>query len=181
MTDKHCINPLAVLKDIEEACRSCAVGLPRKAEASNEWSGIAFRLGGHSLLAPMDQVIEILDVPTLSNVPLTQSWVRGMANVRGKLLPVIDLNGYLGNEMARLTGKSRILVINYEGIYSGLIVDEVMGLKHFLDEEYTQDDAGVDAMLQPYIAGAYRRDEQLWGVFSLLVLADSQQFLQAAV
>jgi twitching motility protein PilI len=181
MTDKHCINPLAVLKDIEEACRSCAVGLPRKAEASNEWSGIAFRLGGHSLLAPMDQVVEILDVPTLSNVPLTQSWVRGMANVRGKLLPVIDLNGYLGNEMARLTGKSRILVINYEGIYSGLIVDEVMGLKHFLDEEYTQDDAGVDAMLQPYIAGAYRRDEQLWGVFSLLVLADSQQFLQAAV
>lgn len=181
MTDKHHINPLAVLKDIEEACRSCAVGLPRKAEASNEWSGIAFRLGGHSLLAPMDQVVEILDVPTLSNVPLTQSWVRGMANVRGKLLPVIDLNGYLGNEMARLTGKSRILVINYEGIYSGLIVDEVMGLKHFLDEEYTQDDAGVDAMLQPYIAGAYRRDEQLWGVFSLLVLADSQQFLQAAV
>jgi twitching motility protein PilI len=181
MTDKHRINPLAVLKDIEEACRSCAVGLPRKAEASNEWSGIAFRLGGHSLLAPMDQVVEILDVPTLSNVPLTQSWVRGMANVRGKLLPVIDLNGYLGNEMARLTGKSRILVINYEGIYSGLIVDEVMGLKHFLDEEYTQDDAGVDAMLQPYIAGAYRRDEQLWGVFSLLVLADSQQFLQAAV
>ena len=135
MTDKHHINPLAVLKDIEEACRSCAVGLPRKAEASNEWSGIAFRLGGHSLLAPMDQVVEILDVPTLSNVPLTQSWVRGMANVRGKLLPVIDLNGYLGNEMARLTGKSRILVINYEGIYSGLIVDEVMGLKHFLDEE----------------------------------------------
>jgi twitching motility protein PilI len=181
MTDKHLINPLAVLKDIEEACRSCAVGMPRKAEVSSEWSGIAFRLGGHSLLAPMDQVVEILDVPTLSNVPLTQSWVRGMANVRGKLLPVIDLNGYLGNEMARLTGKSRILVINYEGIYSGLIVDEVMGLKHFLDEEYTQDDAGVDAMLQPYIAGAYRRDEQLWGVFSLLVLADSQQFLQAAV
>lgn len=181
MTDKHRINPLAVLKDIEEACRSCAVGLPRKAEVSNEWSGIAFRLGGHALLAPMDQVVEILDVPTLSNVPLTQSWVRGMANVRGKLLPVIDLNGYLGNEMTRLTGKSRILVINYEGIYSGLIVDEVMGLKHFLDEEYTQDHAGVDAMLQPYIAGAYRRNEQLWGVFSLLVLADSQQFLQAAV
>ena len=181
MNDKHLINPVAVLKDIEEACRSCAVGLPRKAEVSNEWSGIAFRLGGHSLLAPMDQVVEILDVPTLSNVPLTQSWVRGMANVRGKLLPVIDLNGYLGNEMTRLTGKSRILVINYEGIYSGLIVDEVMGLKHFLDEEYTQDHAGVDAMLQPYIAGAYRRDEQLWGVFSLLVLADSQQFLQAAV
>ena len=181
MTDKQLVNPVAVLKDIEEACRGCAVGLPRKAEISNEWSGIAFRLDGNSLLAPMDQVVEILDVPALSNVPLTRPWVRGIANVRGNLLPVIDLNGYLGNEVARLTDKSRILVINHEGIYSGLIVDEVMGLKHFLEEEYTQDEAAVDAMLQPYIAGGYRRNGQLWGVFSLFVLADSQQFLQAAV
>jgi twitching motility protein PilI len=181
MTDKYKINPVAVLKDIEEACRSCAVGLPHKAEVSNEWSGIAFRLGGSSLLAPMDQVVEILDVPSLFNVPLTQSWVRGMANVRGNLLPVIDLNGYLGKEVAQVTDKSRILVINNEDIYSGLIVDEVMGLKHFPEEDYTQDEASVDAMLQPYIAGGYRSNEQVWGVFSLLVLADSQQFLQVAV
>ena len=181
MADKYQINPVVILKDIEEACRSCAVGLPRKAEVPNEWSGIAFRLGGSSLLAPMDQVAEILDVPPLFNVPLTQSWVRGMANVRGNLLPVIDLNGYLGNEVAQVTDKSRILVINYEDIYSGLIVDEVMGLKHFLEEDYTQDEAGVDAILQPYITGGYRGNNQVWGVFSLLVLADSQQFLQVAV
>jgi twitching motility protein PilI len=181
MTDKHLINPVAALKEIEEACRGCAVGLPRKAEVSNEWSGIAFRLGGNTLLAPMDQVVEILDVPALSHVPLTQSWVRGIANIRGNLLPVIDLNGYLGNELARLTDKSRILVINHDGIYSGLVVDEVMGLKHFLEEEYTEDEASVDALLQPYIGGSYRRNEQVWGVFSLFVLADSQQFLQAAV
>jgi len=181
MTDKHPIDPVAALKEIEDACRGCAVGLPRKAEISNEWSGIAFQLGGNKLLAPMDQVVEILDMPALSSVPLTQPWVRGIANIRGNLLPVIDLNGYLGNELAQVTVKSRILVINYEGIYSGLIVDEVMGLKHFMEEEYTRDEVGVDALLQPYIDGGYRRNEQVWGVFSLFVLADSQQFLQAAV
>ena len=181
MTDNHSVNPVVILKDIEEACRGCAVGLPRKAEMSNDWSGIAFRLGGHALLAPMDQVVEILDVPALSSVPLTQSWVRGIANVRGNLLPVIDLSGYLGNSIARVTDKSRVLVINYEGIYSGLIVDEVMGLKHFLQEEYTQDEADVDVLLQPYIGGGYRRNEQVWGVFSLVTLADTQQFLQVAV
>ena len=181
MADKNIINPVAILKNIEESCRSSAVGLPRKAEASNAWSGITFRLGGHTLLAPMDQVVEILDVPALSAVPLTQPWVRGIANIRGNLLPVIDLNGYLGNAMTRVTDKSRVLVINYEGIYSGLVVDEVMGLKHFLEEEYMEDWADVDALLQPYIGGGYRRDEQVWGVFSLFTLADSQQFLQAAV
>ena len=175
------INPLVLLKDIEESCRGCAVGLPRKSEVANEWSGIAFRLAGNNLLAPMEQVVEILDFPALSAVPLTQPWVRGIANVRGNLLPVIDLNGYLGNELTRVTDKTRVLVIDYEGLYSGLVVDEVMGLKHFLEEEYTDGDADVDAVLQPYIGYGYRRNEQIWGVFSLFTLADSQLFLQAAV
>jgi len=175
------INPVAILRDIEESCRGCAVGLPRKAEVSNEWSGIAFRLDGNSLLVPMNQVVEILDYPVLSAVPLTQPWVRGIANIRGNLLPVIDLNGYLGNEMAQVTDKTRVLVIDYEGLYSGLVVDEVMGLKHFLDEEYTEDGVEVGALLQPYTGYGYRRDGQVWGVFSLFALADSQQFLQTAV
>jgi twitching motility protein PilI len=181
MGNMNVLNPVAILKDIEESCRGCAVGLPRKAEVSNEWSGIAFRLDGNSLLVPMEQVVEILDFPVLSAVPLTQSWVRGIANIRGNLLPVIDLNGYLGNELSPVTDKTRVLVIDYEGLYSGLVVDEVMGLKHFLDEEYTEDEVEVDALLQPYIGYGYRQNEQIWGVFSLFVLADSQHFLQAAV
>lgn len=175
------INPVSILKTIEESCRNCAVGLPRKSEVSSEWSGIAFRLEGNNLLAPMEQVVEILDFPVLSAVPLTQPWVRGIANIRGNLLPVIDLNCYLGNTLTRVTDKTRVLVLDHDGLYSGLVVDEVMGLKHFQEEEYTEDEADVDAVLQPYIDYGYRRDKNIWGVFGLFVLAESQQFLQVAV
>ena len=181
MSDIKVIDPVSILKSIEESCRCCAVGLPHKKEASAEWSGIAFRLDGSNLLAPMDQVVEILDFPVLSAVPMTQPWVRGIANIRGNLLPVIDLKGFLGNQLTRVTDKTRVLVIDYEGIYSGLVVDEVMGLKHFLDEEYTEDEADVAVLLQPYIGYGYRRNEQIWWVLSLYAVADSQQFLQAAV
>jgi twitching motility protein PilI len=181
MGNINVLDPVAILRDIEDSCRDCAAGLPRKTEVSKEWSGIAFRLDGNSLLVPMDQVVEILDFPVLSAVPLTQPWVRGMANIRGKLLPVIDLNGYLGNELVHVTDKTRVLVIDYEGLYSGLVVDEVMGLKHFLDEDYTEEGIEVGALLQPYTGYGYRRNEQVWGVFSLFALADSRQFLQAAV
>ena len=180
MSDIKTIDPVSILKSIEESCHCCAVGLPHKKEVSTEWSGIAFRLGGHDLLAPMDQVVEILDYPLLSAIPLTQPWVRGIANIRGNLLPVIDLDGCLGNELARITDKTRVLVIDYEGIYSGLVVDEVMGLKHFLDEEYTEE-ADVAAVLQPYTGHGYRRNGKTWGVFSLYVMADSQLFFQTAV
>lgn len=181
MSDANTVNPVAVLKEIEELCRGCETGLSRKAETSNEWSGIAFRLGNDQLLAPMDDVVEILDYPDLSAVPLTQPWVLGIANVRGNLLPVIDLNGYLGNEVTRVTGKTRVLVVDYEGVYSGIVVDEVLGLKHFLEEELTREAPDVADMLRPYLQHGFRRGVQLWGVFNVLSLVESPAFLQVAV
>ena len=177
---KH-VNPVAILKEIEECCRGCEVGLPPNTEESSEWSGIAFRLGHNKLIAPLDDVVEILDYPQLSIVPLTQPWVRGIANVRGNLLPVIDLNGFLGNELPRVTHKTRILVINFNDMYSGLVVDEVLGLRHFLENELTEEVGSVDDELLPYMRNGFRRGDKVWGVFSLLSLFESPLFLQVAV
>ena len=181
MSDTNAVSPVAVLKEIEDLCRGCETGLARKAEISNEWSGIAFRLGDDQLLAPMDDVVEILDYPEISTVPLTQAWVRGIANVRGNLLPIIDLNGYLGNEVPKVTGKTRVLVVDSEGVYSGIVVDEVLGLKHFLEEELTSESPGVDGVLQPYLQHGFRRGGQVWGVFNVGSLVESPAFLQVAV
>ena len=181
MSGQNAISPVAILKEIEDCCRGCEVGLPRKAEVANEWSGIAFRLGRNKLIAPMDDVVEILDYPELSIVPLTRPWVHGIANVRGNLLPVIDLNGYLGNELHPVTNKTRVLVIDFNGIYTGLVVDEVLGQKHFLEAELTDAEPGVDDEFRPYIHSGFIRGEQVWGVFSLLSLVDSPLFLQVAV
>ena len=181
MPEQITVNPVSILKEIEEYCRGAGVNVPRKTEVSNEWSGIAFRLGRNNLIVPLDDVVEILDYPELSAVPLTQPWVRGIANVRGNLLPVIDLNGYLGIELNRVTHKTRVLVVDIDGIYSGLVVDEVPGLKHFLENELTDEASGVDDKLLPYMRNGFRRDERVWGVFSLQSLVESPLFLQVAV
>jgi len=181
MDDMNAADPVAILKEIEESCRTCSVELPGQTQTENEWSGIAFRIGGNNLVTPLGDVVEILDVPELNVVPLTQPWVRGLANLRGNLLPVIDLNGYLNGAVARLTGKSRVLVIDCSGVYSGLMVDEVLGLRHFREEELTADDCCVDAYLQPYCRQGYCRGDQTWMIFNMYALADNPQFLQAAV
>jgi twitching motility protein PilI len=175
------LNPVAILREIEDCCRGCEVGLPRKADVSNNWAGIAFRLGSVNLLAQMDDVVEVLEFPEFSIVPLTQPWVRGIANIRGNLLPILDLNAYLGNEMPRVTNKTRVLVIDFNGVYSGLVVDEVLGLKNFMDEEMITGDAGVDEKFRPYINSTFRHGGQVWGVFSLQSLAESPLYMQAAV
>lgn len=175
------IDPVSLLREIEERCQASAVGLERQAETTIEWSGVAYRLGGSCLVSRLGEVVEILEFPELSTIPLTQPWVRGIANVRGKLLPVIDLNGYLNGRVTEVNSRTRVLVIDHEGLYSGLVVDEVLGLKHFTDDEYCKEDVEVDDYLRPYVRNGYRRGDQVWAIFSLYALAEAPQFLQTAV
>lgn len=182
MDEMTVTDPVSILREIEEACRVCnTTDLQHSAETFSEWSGIAFRVGNNSLLAPLDEVVEILDMPKLARVPLAQSWVRGIANIRGNLLPVVDFSGFLSDEMTSAGEKSRVLVIDYNGIYSGLVVDEVYGLKHFMESEYIDAKPEVDEFLLPYIRAGYRRDGKVWREFSLFALADTPKFMMAAV
>lgn len=174
-------DPLAVLRHIEDACRTCAAGLPHKVETAREWSGIAFRIGSRELVASLGEVVEILEYPQLSFIPGTCSWVRGMANIRGNLMPVIDLAGYLHGALAPLTERTRVLAIEYNDVYTGLVVDEVLGMRHFLNQEFTDEDAVIEDYLRPYTRHGFRRGDDYWTVFSLYALADTPQFLQTAV
>ena len=172
---------VALLREIEERCRSCSHGLLPKQEVGSEWSGIAFRIANTSLVTPMGEVVEILEFPELTRVPMTRPWLQGIANVRGSLLPVVDLIAYLNGLPTRLTSRTRVLVVDYNGIFTGLVVDEVLGMKHFMNNEYVSGEAVVEESMQPYTLNGFLRGGQYWGLFSLHALAGSPQFLQAAV
>ena len=181
MNDMTSTHPVEYLKAIEDGCRGSSGVTENKADTNSEWAGIAYRIGENELISQLGEVVEILEVPAISRVPLTQSWMHGIANIRGNLLPVIDLRGCLTGSVARITDKSRVLVIDYNGFYSGLIVDEVHGMKHFLDDEYVVEEPDVDEYLLPYTRHMFRRGGQEWVIFSLHALAETPHFLQAAV
>ncbi len=119
-------DPLRVLRELERRCHLHAVGLPLQIDERKEWLGIGFRLGDTTLVAPLDDVKEILHYPSVSRVPGTKSWVRGIANVRGNLLPIMDLQGYLGGKNTTMDKRSRVLVLNHNGVFTGLVVDEAL-------------------------------------------------------
>ena len=175
------VDPVALLKEMEERCRSCSNGLQHKQEPGSEWSGIAFRMEDTCLVTPLGEVVEILEFPQLTPVPMVRSWVRGVANVRGSLLPVIDLSGYLKASPTKLTSRTRVLVVDHNEVYSGLVVDEVYGMKHFMNSEYGSGESSAEAFLEPYIKNGFHRGEHYWCLFSLHALVQSPRFLQAAV
>lgn len=83
--------PFQLLVDIDQRCRRLAAGLPAQQEAVQSWSGIGFRMGGRFFVAPMGEVGEVLHEPRYTQLPGVKTWVKGVANVRGRLLPIMDL------------------------------------------------------------------------------------------
>ncbi len=177
----HRKHPLALLRDIEQRSLQNTRGLPQRAEARARWHGIGFRIGNITLVAPLTQVHEILHYPKLTLVPGTLGWVKGLANIRGTLLPVMDLRGYLGQSAISLDTHSRIMVIQQENLSVGLLVDEVLGLKHFDPQEAVTRVKKLNEAVKPYIQGAFLQSDQTWYVFNMTTLAEDPQFLQVAV
>jgi twitching motility protein PilI len=172
------LSPVRLLLELERRSRSHAAELPQKLEMMEMWNGIAFRIGDTQLIAPMDEVAEILHMPSMSRVPNAKAWVLGIANVRGNLLPVMDLSGFLLGKNTRINKRSRILVVDHDDVRSGLIVDEVFGMRHFERESWSKRLPKVNQALTPYVDRCYQNEERTWLVFSMFKLAESPLFLQ---
>jgi twitching motility protein PilI len=172
--------PFALLRAMEQRAARVA-DEHGVAPATRDWVGIGFRLGEERFLAPRDEVREIVACPaTLARVPGARSWIAGLMSIRGQLLTVVDLRGYLGGGAIRLSRESRVLVINHRELAAGLLVDEVLGFRRF--PESARGDAPDDAGLRcrHYLAGAFTQADETWPVFSLAALGESPSFLQAA-
>jgi twitching motility protein PilI len=172
--------PFELLLGIDRRCRALAAGLPSQQETQQTWSGIGFRMGERLFVAPMGEVGEILRVPRHTRLPGVKSWVKGVANVRGRLLPMIDLCDFFGHELSPLLKQRRVLVIEHQDVFSGVIVDEVFGMQHFSVEAFSEQPPPLEAALQPFIYGMFNR-EQPWLVFSPQALAQHADFLDVAV
>jgi twitching motility protein PilI len=81
-----------LLLDIDRRCRLLVADQPPQDNRLQQWSGIGFRIAGQWFVAPMGEVAEVLREPRSSRVPGVQPWVCGVANLRGRLLPVMDLS-----------------------------------------------------------------------------------------
>ena len=101
-------SPYELLKQLDARCRRNSSGLPVASGVVDDWIGIGFAINGVALLAKMEDVSEILPVPETIRVPGVTHWVVGLANIRGNLIPVLDMNGYLYGKPSTVRKESRM-------------------------------------------------------------------------
>ncbi len=175
------IDPFDLLLEIERQCQESAAGLPTLDVVEDEWVGVGFRIGDDKLIADMAEVQEILDLPEYTYVPGVKSWMVGVANVRGSLLPLMDLKGFVLGEDIKQRNKGRVIVIDYMGFNTGLIVEEVYGMKHFMAKEKSSEIPGINENISQYVDTAFKRDGENWPVFSFENMTRDERLARASL
>lgn len=178
-------DPFAVLLDYERQSLAHVAGLPEQLDAPGLWRGVGYRIGQRRLASSFDEVLEILPMPPVTPVPGAQSWMLGVANIRGNLLPIVDLRQFLEGERTVLHEGQRVLLVRQPGGDVAVTIDELFGQRSFTDAQQLDGDfAGegqlADGRYAHFIDRAYRLGEHAWGIFSLDRLARTPEFRQAA-
>ena len=84
--------PFDLLVALEKRARAAIASRADQEEQGEEWIGVGFKLGEEGFVSARSDVREVLAVPeSMTRVPGAKPWLRGIANVRGQLITVIDL------------------------------------------------------------------------------------------
>ena len=87
---------------------------------------VEFKMGERLLGVEVSKVVEIVNARNLSAVPESDTFLKGIINVRGSVLPVISLGSRLGLEPLPLSSLSRVIILDILGLNVGMLVDSVV-------------------------------------------------------
>ena len=142
------------------------------------WQAVAFSANGQQLLVNMQQVSEVVEVSSITLIPGVQPWVAGISNVRGVVLPLIDLGLYLEGNASQAGNRSHVIAIERGEVRFGLIVDQVIGMRQ-VDSEKTEETSATSSTAS-YLTGKVEIGGDYWHIFDTDRLLISQKIHQIA-
>ena len=150
------------------------------AQGSNENSSkLGFVAGGKNWLVNLDQVNEVVTVPSLTEAPWAHSWFIGVASVRGALYGCTDLAAFAGLAEPMPAGDTRLLLVHPRfGVNAALRIERTLGLRAV---ESLLPEPAPDAAL-PWITAHWRGlDGQAWAELNVEKLVAAPAFLEAGL
>jgi len=113
-------------------------GAPHPDDATR-LSGLTFMLGGEPYAIGIDHVREIVEYTGVTAVPMMPPVIRGIINLRGTVVPVVDLAARLGKSSQPPTRRTCIVIVELDDEQErhpmGLVVDSVLAVRQWLPSE----------------------------------------------
>ncbi|MCI8830198.1 MAG: chemotaxis protein CheW [Lachnospiraceae bacterium] len=86
---------------------------------------LTFESGGLVMFLSTNFVIEIINDHSITPLPLVPPYIKGIINLRGQMLPIVDIRARMGKPQAEYTSKTCIVVLEVDSVPFGIIVDSV--------------------------------------------------------
>ena len=139
-------------------------------------SKLGFQVGGENWFVALHEVSEVIPVPSSVPVPLTHSWFRGVANVRGNLHSIIDFSAFQGGDPTGSGMERRVILIS-DRLVAGaaLLVSRMLGLRN--PEQFNA--APRPAGAAQWVGGSFTdAGGTRWTELDLPALVREQRFLE---
>lgn len=121
---------------------------------------VSFRIGS------IDLAIDIISVSTIeklertvTRVPGTPEFINGVFNLRGQIVPLVDLRKRFGFVPAEPSDESRVVIVHFNDSPVGILVDRVPQVLHLLETSIEPVDFPVGGIAPGFIRGVVRVDE----------------------
>lgn len=136
---------------------------------------IVFQLKDEFYGVPVDQVLSIERLETITRVPGTPDFIKGVINLRGIITPIIDLRKRFGFDVEADTENTRIIVVKINEVEAGLIVDAANDVIDISSEQIESTPDIVNNIKADYIRGVAKLEKQLLILLNLHKVLNTQE------
>ena len=166
--------------DLRTFQQELASRLATKTAAQVESSRLGLMCAGTRWLVRLADAGEVVALPHIVTVPMTQPWFLGVANIRGNLFSVVDFAFFLGAEPIAAAATTRLVLFGARAceLNAGIVVQRVLGLRNVAELA----PASMPADAHDWYAQRWMDDEgNAWQEIDLGKLARSPAFLQVGM
>jgi len=158
---------MSLLRALQTAAVQHSAPMPSGPLPAAYWQGMTCLLDGTELVVPLDEIAEVIAVPRVTRVPRAPGWLRGVANVRGRLVPMIDLRDLLGVPAREPRSRWRALVVLQSDRVAGFIVDAVVGMVAVSEDAPAPSAEPTSSALAPLVRRAFVVEDRVVYQFGL--------------
>ncbi len=128
---------------------------------SDERQVVIFKLGNEEYAIPIMQVQEIIRMTDITAIPQAPDFVEGIINLRGRIIPIIDLMKRFNLEGGEYSDEMRIVVVDVQNQTVGIIVDMVSEVSRLSEDDIEPPPETVTLSNTAYLSGVGKLDGRL--------------------
>ena len=134
---------------------------------------VSFSVGNESYGVNISKVQEIIRMPEITQLPQTEDYIKGNINLRGNIIPIIDMRTRFHMDTREYSEITRVIVLSIKDKLIGLIVDSVSKVLELDTAEVEEAPDIINGLSKEYIQGVGKVDE------NMIIILDTDKVLTA--